>query len=218
MDKSVDMCIKDKSLTHVKFKDLLLSILIIRLIIWFFVQRHVCIMSVFNLIFITFHVKLLETLFMKHLHKHTVFDSLSFMFNKNFRKEPTEKQKLGQIGEDEACNYLKKEGYKIIERNYLRKWGEIDIIAEKAKKLHFVEVKSVSRVIISGVNHETPDGYRPEDNMHPWKLQRLSRVIQSYLLNKDISDDIEWQLDLITVYIDTVKGLHKVELLEDIVL
>ena len=144
------------------------------------------------------------------------------MFNKNFQKEPTEKQKLGQMGEDYACNYLRKEGYKIIGRNYLRKWGEIDIVTQKGKKIHFIEVKSVSRVITningSDVNHETSGGYRPEDNMHPWKLQRLSRVIQSYLLDKDISDDIEWQFDLVTVYIDTTKGLHKVEMLEDIVL
>ena len=185
------------------------------------------------------------------------------MFNKNFSKEPTEKQKVGEVGENYACKYLEEAGYRIVARNYSKKWGEIDIVAEKAKALHFVEVKSVSRDIsttpTSRVIRETgivnrvvaqvhavlggkgkgrgdvenygdenvslPNNemrhmsdYRPEDNMHPWKLKRLSRVIQSYLMHPDIPDDTDWQFDLITVYIDTAKGLHKIELLEDIVL
>ena len=140
------------------------------------------------------------------------------MFNKKFVKEPTEKQKIGQIGEDYACEYLKRNGYKVIDRNYLKKWGEIDIIASKAKKLHFVEVKSVSREINDNIVHETKDSYRAEDNIHPWKLKRLGRAIQSYLLEKDISDDTEWQFDIITVHIDIIKKTHLVFLIEDIVL
>lgn len=151
------------------------------------------------------------------------------MYNKNFSKEPTEKQKIGQIGEDLACKHLEKNGYKVIDRNYLKKWGEIDIVARKGKKIHFVEVKSVSRDL-TDVTHVTPvveqsslrgrqnDTYNPEDNMHPWKLQRLARTIQSYLLDKDIPDDVDWQFDLATVYIDSNKGLSQVYLLEDIVL
>ena len=147
------------------------------------------------------------------------------MNNKNTPKEPTEKQKIGRIGENCACTYLERNGYKVIERNYLRKWGEIDIIVTKAKKIHFVEVKSVSRVMSDNVNHETSkeihqnhDSYRPEDNMHPWKLQRLGRAVQSYLLEKDISDSVEWQFDVVTVYIDMNKRLSKVFILPDIVL
>src|SRR3989344_5896420 len=134
-------------------------------------------------------------------------------FNKNFKKDPTEKQLLGQIGEDYACKYLENIGYKVVQRNYLKKWGEIDIVVSKDRKIHFVEVKSVSRVTNSNsqfnVNHET-DGYRPEDNIHPWKLKRLGRVIQSYLLEKDIPDDIDWQFDVITVHIDRYKGHHEI--------
>lgn len=132
------------------------------------------------------------------------------MYNKNFSKEPTDKQKIGQIGEDEACKYLVGLGYKIIERNYLKKWGEIDIVASKSNKLHFVEVKSVT--------HVTDNSYRAEDNLHPWKLQRLSRAIQSYLLDRNVSDETEWQFDVITVQIDKNNGLNKVKIIEDIVL
>ncbi len=154
------------------------------------------------------------------------------MYNKNFSKEPTEKQKIGQIGEDSACEYLEKKGYKVIDRNYSRKWGELDIVAKKGSTIHFVEVKSVSRLLGGSadeadklVTHVTNqrtsisnDSYNPEDNMHPWKLKRLSRAVQSYLLEKNVSDETEWQFDLVTVYIDMNKRLSRVFLLEDIVL
>jgi len=134
--------------------------------------------------------------------------------------KPTDKQVIGRLGEDSACDYLKKQGYRIIDRNYLKKWGEIDIVAQKAKKIHFVEVKSVSRTISTdkSVSPETFDTYRPEDNIHPWKLERLGRVIQSYLLEKDVSDDIEWQFDMATVCIDVQNKLSQVTLTEDLVL
>lgn len=154
-----------------------------------------------------------------------VFNKNSSTCNKNDEKvhnKKTDKQIVGKIGEDYACDYLKSLGYKVVNRNYLKKWGEIDIVAEKNKKIHFVEVKSVSRdTLYDGnrfVTRETKDDYRPEDNIHPWKLQRLGRVIQSYILDKDISDDMDWQFDVITVYIDKNKSLLKINLLEDIVL
>ena len=55
------------------------------------------------------------------------------------RKPPmtfTEKQKVGRIGEDIACKFLMKHGFEVADRNYLRKWGEIDIIAKKRGVLH----------------------------------------------------------------------------------
>jgi len=91
-----------------------------------------------------------------------------------------------------------------------------DSVAKKGGKLHFVEVKSVSREMSEGVIHET--SYRPEDNMHPWKLQRLGRAIQSYLLDRDVPENVDWQFDVATVYIDQGRGLHKVFILEDVVL
>ncbi|MBA3733330.1 YraN family protein [Patescibacteria group bacterium] len=141
------------------------------------------------------------------------------MINNKIPKPPTEKQIIGRKGEDLACEYLLKEGFSIADRNYNRKWGELDIVAKKGKKIHFVEVKSVTREISdNNVIHETKEGYRPEDNMHPWKLQRLGRAVQSYLLEKDIPDNVDWQFDVVTVYIDENKRLHKVFMLADIVL
>src|SRR3989344_2519447 len=59
--------------------------------------------------------------------------------------EPTEKQKIGRLGEDIAVKYLENKGFLVIERNYLKKCGEIDVIAKKAGITHFIEVKSVTR-------------------------------------------------------------------------
>ena len=50
-------------------------------------------------------------------------------------------RKIGNKAEDKAANFLKKQGYKIIERNYNLPCGEVDIIAQKNKTLVFVEVK-----------------------------------------------------------------------------
>lgn len=132
----------------------------------------------------------------------------------------TAKRKLGDMGETIACQFLEKHGFEIIERNYLRKWGEIDIIARKGIMMRFIEVKSVSyetpRGPASGVTHGTKGEFRPEDNMHPWKLKRLARTIQTYLLHKKL--DCDWQLDLITVKMDMKTRHAKVEMIENIVI
>jgi putative endonuclease len=129
----------------------------------------------------------------------------------------TEKRRVGDLGEKIACDFLEQRGFKIIERNYLRKWGEIDIITKKNGLIHFIEVKSVTRLTEQsfGRAHGTSE-YRPEDNMHPWKLKRLSRAMQTYLLDKKL--DCDWQLDLVTVKMDEKSRKARVELIENIII
>ena len=120
----------------------------------------------------------------------------------------TQKQKIGQIGESAACKFLMKQGYKILDRNYRKKWGEIDIVSKKAQKIHFIEVKAVSR--------ET--GHLPEENVHPWKLKRLGRAIQTYLLEKKVSDETEWQLDVMAVFLDFKTRKARIRTTENVIL
>lgn len=131
-----------------------------------------------------------------------------------------DKQFVGKLGEELACVFLMKHGFSIVERNYLKKWGEIDVIAKKDGQIHFVEVKTVSRLLKAlgdrGVSHETYE-YRPEDNVHPWKIQRLLRAIQSWVAEKDVSDETLWQLDLITVELDLNSKKSKINYIENIV-
>jgi putative endonuclease len=127
----------------------------------------------------------------------------------------TEKRKVGDLGEQIACEFLMKHGFEIVERKYLRAWGEIDIIVRNGSKLHFVEVKTVSHVTV---------GYRPEDNLHFWKLERLGRVIQTYLASQNrvsyvtsgLTEEIEWQFDIVIVYLESRNGGIEVKYLEDI--
>lgn len=127
-------------------------------------------------------------------------------------------QKIGEIGENIAEKFLVKHGFSIIDRNHTKKWGEIDIIAEKGEKIYFIEVKSVSREVLPDVNRETSDSYRPEDNMHPWKLKRMARTIQTYLLSQNIPEDKEWQVDLLLVYLEMKGRKARVKVVSDIIL
>ncbi|MEJ0001687.1 MAG: YraN family protein [bacterium] len=143
----------------------------------------------------------------------------------------SETQKLGEIGENVAVKFLMKHDFAVIDRNYTKKWGELDIVAEKGNKLYFIEVKSVARETLdsgraskdnarhdSAESHETSGEYRPEDNMHPWKLKRMSRTIQTYLLSKKVPDEKEWQVDLLVIYLDVKNKKARVKVVSDIIL
>jgi Holliday junction resolvase-like predicted endonuclease len=139
---------------------------------------------------------------------------------------PSKNRKLGDLGEKIAGKWLEDRGFKIIDRNYLKKWGEIDLIAKKGSVMRFIEVKSISCDLSAQTgnlneigqaleNGRGSDNYRPEDNVHPKKLQRLFRTIETYLAEND--EEGEWQLDVVTVYLDMDKKTAKVSLLENII-
>jgi putative endonuclease len=127
----------------------------------------------------------------------------------------TEKRRIGDIGEEVACKYLVNKGYVVRERNYWKPWGEIDIVVEKPDFISFVEVKTVSRKPAGEFSRET---IRPEENMHPAKLKRLHRAVQTYLLEKKIPESRAWQIDLACVFLDFSTKRAKVEMLENIIL
>ncbi len=82
----------------------------------------------------------------------------------------------------------KKERHKIIERNYKKPWGEIDIIAKKKGKIIFFEVKTL--------NGESANIF-PENNITQEKIKRLKRTIETYIHERKISSD--YQLDVIGI-------------------
>ena len=76
----------------------------------------------------------------------------------------------GFRGEEEASRYLQKHGYKIIERNWHKRYAELDIIALDGDCLVFVEVKS----------RFGEEFDKPEEAMTPWKIKALTRAAYIY--------------------------------------
>jgi len=178
--------------------------------------------------------KLYQTLF-KNLCPIAVSDKKDLKYS--------EKRRLGNLGEDIAEMFLVKSGYKIIGRNYLKKWGELDIIAKHNNEIVFCEVKSkvtrensignninVSRTVsrdgftendfnikISREMDNDDNEFLPSENAHPQKLKRIYRAVQSYCAEKRVSDNQEWRIDVITVVIDFLKKEAIINHIENIV-
>lgn len=128
---------------------------------------------------------------------------------------PSEKRKVGDICENVAVKHLLKHGLKIVERNYLKKWGELDVIAKDVSResgmLHFIEVKgSVTRESIEDVN--------PEENVHRWKQERIWRAIQTWLMEHEEYEDLDWQIDVIAVFLDLERKKARIRWTKNIVL
>lgn len=102
--------------------------------------------------------------------------------------------KLGNFGEDLGINYLLQHNYQIIERNYRKKWGEIDIVAfdQKTKETVFIEVKTIVNSQLSSI--------LPEEELTEEKIKRLKRVILSFL-NQYHLEDKPWRFDFLAIEI-----------------
>lgn len=98
---------------------------------------------------------------------------------------------LGKKGEDLACEYLKRHGYRIIGRNFKFHYGELDIIAVKEETLVFIEVKTrVGRAF--GL---------PEEAVTPRKLREVIKTAQFYKsLHQELPERL--RIDVIGIELD----------------
>lgn len=94
---------------------------------------------------------------------------------------------LGNKGEELAVNFLLKQGYSILERNYRFDKAEIDIIARKSEILAIVEVKTRS----------TADFGNPQDFVKPKQIQRLVKAVNEYVEMKNLN--LEIRFDIIAI-------------------
>lgn len=124
---------------------------------------------------------------------------------------------IGKIGEDIAEKWLFSMDFVILERNYLKKWGEIDIVArETSEKLHFIEVKSVSYETKSDLEWAVPyETYRPEEKVDRMKQERLKRAIESWISEKSYFG--EFQIDILVVYLVPREKYARVKCLENVI-
>lgn len=116
------------------------------------------------------------------------------------------------MGESIACEYLRRRGYQVIQRNYRKPWGEIDIIALKGDSVRFVEVKAISCEILP-TDKET-NSYRPEEQVHPAKLKKIARTAELYMANTE--DEREYQIDVVGVFMEMKSRRARCRLLEGV--
>lgn len=110
-------------------------------------------------------------------------------------------QLRGNRGEHAACKYLIQKGYRILERNFRKRYGEIDIIAQKNDVISFVEVKTRS----------TTDFGNACEAVTPKKQQKIIRTANAYIMEKEL--DAGFSFDIIEVYIvgRKIVSIHHME-------
>lgn len=111
----------------------------------------------------------------------------------------------GNKGEDLACEYLQKQGYKILERNFRIRGGEIDIIAQDKDVIIFVEVKA-------RYSHEYG---LPVEAMTFWKIKALLRAAQFYLVKHGLGKSA-YRLDFVGIDYSRSKEDPEIELIKNI--
>lgn len=126
---------------------------------------------------------------------------------------PLSSKQIGALGEKIACEYLKRQGMKILAQNVTRKTGEIDVIARKGDNLHFVEVKTIVCVQFAE-DADKDDRYDPSSNIHEAKIRRIARTSEWYVAN--VGWEGEWQLDAVLVWLRGRDGMAKVRYLPQI--
>ena len=112
-----------------------------------------------------------------------------------------EHNEFGQKGEDIAIEYLKKKGYKILERNWVSGKHEIDIIAKESKYIIVVEVKA---------RHSNFAG-EPETAVTHEKQRSLIQAANTYVRKMNLAEEVRF--DIISILI--VKGKEQINHIED---
>lgn len=114
-------------------------------------------------------------------------------------------QPTGNYGEDLAVKFLKKQGYKILERNFRISGGEIDIVAKDKDILVFVEVKA-------RWSHQYG---LPSESMTYWKIKYLLKTAMFYIMKTGWGEK-EYRLDFVGVDFADDPENPKIELIKNI--
>ncbi len=127
------------------------------------------------------------------------------LLSKNLSDKKTTAVSIGASGEETAVKILKKHGYKIIERNYRTRQGEIDIIAKDGEYICFVEVKL----------RKSDDFGTPGDFIDERKQKKIIKTAQYYAVKKGIYDS-PMRFDAVLINADFgVSKKYKAEVIKD---
>ena len=125
----------------------------------------------------------------------------------NILKVLTERRKTGNVGEDAAAKFLRKHGYRILERNFAELGAEIDIIAKNREYYVFVEVKTRT------LGHQSPKEPRPASSVTPEKQRKIITVAKWYL--GTVPKGRRIRFDVIEVYLNEKKEVQRIMHLEN---
>ncbi len=114
---------------------------------------------------------------------------------------------LGSLGEKIACRFLVGKGYAIIETNFRKPWGEIDVVGSKDGLLTFFEVKTRAK---SGFP------VLPEEQVNQKKMVRLARSIETYMNERKIPLTQPIQLDVLALELDFERRKSKIRHIKNI--
>lgn len=112
----------------------------------------------------------------------------------------------GILGEQIACEFLGKNGYEIVEKNYRCAEGEVDIIAVQGDTLVFVEVRTKQSKRFGS----------PEESITPVKKERLRAVAANYGQNRD-GLPVSRRIDMVAIEMDKKGKPSRIELIENAV-
>jgi len=108
--------------------------------------------------------------------------------------------RLGRYCEDRAIHFLKKSGYKILERNYRSSFGEIDVIAREGNVIVFIEVKSRASPLFG------PPCLRITER----KKDHIIKTALFYLKREGLAD-IECRIDIVSVSLDKKDSIELIK-------
>ena len=118
-------------------------------------------------------------------------------------KIKTEKRRVGDLGERAAARFLRRHGYRILERNYVACGSEIDIIAQDRTHIAFVEVKT------RNVGSDNPKEPRPASAVTPEKQRKIMTAASYYKAYHP--NERRMRMDIIEVYVEGAAGKERVK-------
>jgi putative endonuclease len=114
------------------------------------------------------------------------------------------KQQLGRWGEEQAAAFLIKKGYRLVEKNWRARPGEIDLVMRNKDEIVFVEVKTRS-----GIGF----GY-PEESITDKKLASLTECCQKYIDEHQINAN--WRIEVVSIIGNEKIGIKDIKHIEDL--